>query len=685
MRHTFENIGRGSAWSMVWLALAGSFPLGAQTTAEDLKITIGKSIVIDYPTDVGRISTSNPEIVDAVAVSTREILLHAKGYGVSTVVIWAKTGQRSFYNISVEHNLEPIRKLIKETFPAENIHLQSAKESVSLIGEVSSKDVSDRAAALVASLSKAVVNNLYVTPLPVDKQIMLRVKFAEVNRNAAKQLGVNLFSTGALNTHGSVSTGQFNAPRPSAVGSAENGFSISDALNIFAFRPDLNLGATIKALQSEGVLQILAEPNLITSNGKEASFLVGGEFPVPVLQGGANAGAVTIQFREFGIRLTFNPQMTTHNTLKLHVKPEVSTIDLANAVTLSGFTIPALSTRRMETDIELGPGQSFVIGGLMDDRLTETMSKIPGLSSIPVLGVLFKSKEEKRAKTELIVMVTPEIVDPLNASDPKPSPVMPHEFLPPTAKPASVRKGNPVKQGSKGNTPKETQAAKALAKDLQPVFAPVLLNREPDPDASPATQEVAQTARVEPAVPEEPAVAPQAAEKAASKPVAPAAAAAAPEEPANKPVEPAEAAAVAPEASVADPVKPGAVPEEPAVAPQAEKAASKPVAPAAAAAAPEASVADPVKPEAVPEEPAVAPQKEEKAASKPVEPPAAAAAEAAPEASAADPVKPVEVPKEPAVAPEPAEKSASKPVEPAATETATTPREETRKEQIEPR
>ncbi len=627
MRHTFENIGRGSAWSMVWLALAGSFPLGAQTTAEDLKITIGKSIVIDYPTDVGRISTSNPEIVDAVAVSTREILLHAKGYGVSTVVIWAKTGQRSFYNISVEHNLEPIRKLIKETFPAENIHLQSAKESVSLIGEVSSKDVSDRAAALVASLSKAVVNNLYVTPLPVDKQIMLRVKFAEVNRNAAKQLGVNLFSTGALNTHGSVSTGQFNAPRPSAVGSAENGFSISDALNIFAFRPDLNLGATIKALQSEGVLQILAEPNLITSNGKEASFLVGGEFPVPVLQGGANAGAVTIQFREFGIRLTFNPQMTTHNTLKLHVKPEVSTIDLANAVTLSGFTIPALSTRRMETDIELGPGQSFVIGGLMDDRLTETMSKIPGLSSIPVLGVLFKSKEEKRAKTELIVMVTPEIVDPLNASDPKPSPVMPHEFLPPTAKPASVRKGNPVKQGSKGNTPKETQAAKALAKDLQPVFAPVLLNREPDPDASPATQEVAQTARVEPAVPEEPAVAPQAA----------------------------------------------------------EKAASKPVAPAAAAAAPEASVADPVKPEAVPEEPAVAPQKEEKAASKPVEPPAAAAAEAAPEASAADPVKPVEVPKEPAVAPEPAEKSASKPVEPAATETATTPREETRKEQIEPR
>ena len=139
-------------------------------------------------------------------------------------------------------------------------------------------------------------------------------------------------------------------------------------------------------MQIEGVLQILAEPNLVTTNGKEASFLVGGEFPVPVLQGGGNAGAVTIQFREFGIRLTFNPVVTENGTIKMYVKPEVSTIDLANAVTVSGFLIPALATRRMETNVELGPGQSFVIGGLIDDRVQDSMSKIPGLASIPLLG-----------------------------------------------------------------------------------------------------------------------------------------------------------------------------------------------------------------------------------------------------------------------------------------------------------
>jgi pilus assembly protein CpaC len=171
-----------------------------------------------------------------------------------------------------------------------------------------------------------------------------------------------------------------SAARPRA---SRRSFNLTDALNIFAFRPDLNLGAVVRALQQQGLLQILAEPNLVTSNGKEASFLVGGEFPIPVLQGGANAGAITIQFREFGIRLTFNPQMTEHGTLKMSVKPEVSTIDLANSVTVSGFTIPALATRRIESTIELGPGQSFVIGGLIDDRANETMARIPGCRVSP--------------------------------------------------------------------------------------------------------------------------------------------------------------------------------------------------------------------------------------------------------------------------------------------------------------
>ena len=411
--------------------------VAGQTGVEDLKVTIGKSLVIDYPADIGRISTSNPDIVDAMAVTKREILLQAKSYGTATVIVWAKSGQRSFYNLSVEHNLEPIRRILKSTFPNEDIQVQSARDSVALTGRASSKVVSERATALVTPLAKSVVNNLLVIPPGAERQILLRVKFAEVDRTIESSFGVNILSTGALNTPARITTGQIGAPTLSSVTgvsgtknpATSTTFSLSDALNIFAFRPDLNLGALIAALQSEGVLQILAEPNLVTTNGKEASFLVGGEFPVPVLQGGGSAGAVTIQFREFGIRLTFMPVMTDHKTIKLYVKPEVSTIDVANAVTFAGFTIPALATRRMETNIELGEGQSFVIGGLIDDRVTDSMSKIPGLANIPILGTLFKSKKEKKSKSELVIMVTPEMASPMDATAPKPLPVMPRQFM----------------------------------------------------------------------------------------------------------------------------------------------------------------------------------------------------------------------------------------------------------------
>ena len=407
----------------------------AQGGPEDIRLTVGKSIVIDYPTDISRISTSNPDIVDASPVTAREILVHGKSFGTVTLVVWSKAGQRNFYNITVEQNLEPLRKLLKETFPKEDIHVQSSRESLSLTGTVTNKEVAERATALATPFGKTIVNNLQITSTGAEKQILLRVKFAELDRTASTQFGVNLISTGATNTVGGVSTGQFPAPSLSSVtgqaGSStpqSNSFTISQALNIFAFRNDLNLGLFIKALQSRNLLQILAEPNLVTTNGKEATFLVGGEFPIPVLQGGANSGAVTIQFREFGIRLTFNPLITANNTISMHVKPEVSSLDYTNAISFNGFTIPALSSKKMETNVELGPGQSFVIAGLLDNQVTETVNKIPGLSSIPILGNLFKTKETDRSNTELVVLVTPEISLPLQPGEGK-TPIMPREFM----------------------------------------------------------------------------------------------------------------------------------------------------------------------------------------------------------------------------------------------------------------
>jgi len=401
-------------------------------SAEDLRITVGKSIVIDYPGDIRQVSTSNPDVVDANPVTTRELLLNAKGLGSATMVVWTKTDQRMFYNVTVELNLEPLRRLLSDTFPDDKIEVHSSRDSVSLNGTVSSKDIAERAMALSAPFAKAVVNNLTLGPGPIEKQILLRVKFAELDRSKAEQYGVNILSTGAFNTIGGLTTQQFggaNTVTPPAPGASGATLTVTQALNFFAFRPDLNLGTFLQALQTENILQILAEPNLVTSNGKEANFLVGGEFPVPILQGGANAGAVTIQFKEFGIRLLFTPVMTGNKTIKLALRQEVSTIDFTNAVTLQGFLIPALSTRRAETNVELGEGQTFVVAGLMDRRESDVMNKIPVISSIPVLGSLFKSKSENKNNTELVMLVTPEVTEALGPNDPKPTPYFPRDFL----------------------------------------------------------------------------------------------------------------------------------------------------------------------------------------------------------------------------------------------------------------
>ncbi|HUA82551.1 MAG TPA: pilus assembly protein N-terminal domain-containing protein [Bryobacteraceae bacterium] len=416
-------------------------------SAEDLHLTVGKSVVIDYPSDIRQVYTSNPEVADVNTVTTREMILSGKGVGASTLMVWSKTGQRTFYNITVELNLDPLKRAFRESFPNEKIVPVSSRDAITLDGQVSSKDVQDRAALIAASFGKTVVNNLQLNAPPappVERQILLRVRFAELDRSKEMQYGVNLFGLGGQTQIGA-GTGQFSATSVTGtseiqggggtLGSAGGGtlgnstISISKALSIFAFDPNLNLGAFIQALQSENILETLAEPNLVTTNGKEASFLVGGQFPVPVLQGGANSGAVTVQYREYGIKLVFLPLVTPNHTIKMHLHQEVSTLDYTNAVTLNGFTIPALSSRDTDTDVELGEGQSFVISGLVSNQETEQLQKIPILGSLPIFGALFKSKQEQKNRTDLVVLVTPEITQPLGASDTKPTLYMPRDFL----------------------------------------------------------------------------------------------------------------------------------------------------------------------------------------------------------------------------------------------------------------
>jgi pilus assembly protein CpaC len=420
-------------WAIALILLGAARPVPASDHADaeatELVLTLGGGTVVDCPDGISRVAASTPEAVDVVTASNHEILFNGKGLGRATVVIWSKLGKRKTYNVTVEPNLEPMRRLLRETFPDEEIDVRASRDSMALIGRASSATVAERALALVAATAKGAVSNLQVAPPPVENQVLLRVKFAELSRTAESDFGVNLLSTGALHTVGQIGTGQFgSAQLGQALGGGQRStFSLSDILNVFAFRPDLNLGVVLQDLQARGLLQILAEPNLVATSGKEASFLAGGEFPVPVAQGGASAGAISIQYREFGIRLSFTPQITPHHTIRLHVRPEVSSLDSADGVTISGFKIPALTTRRIETDIELGEGQSFAIGGLLDDRITENLSQVPGLAHIPLLGALFKSRQETKSKTELIIIVTPETAAP--TASVIQGPVMPRPFL----------------------------------------------------------------------------------------------------------------------------------------------------------------------------------------------------------------------------------------------------------------
>jgi pilus assembly protein CpaC len=291
------------------------------------------------------------------------------------------------------------------------------------------------------------VTSLMQVPTNPAGEILLQVRFAEVNRSAINQFGINLLSLPGAKNIGTVSTQQFSPPQlttsngVTSTPTTGTNIGLSDLLNIFIYRPDINLAATIQALQEQNLLEILAEPNLMTESGKDASFLAGGEFPFPILQSTGGSGGfagITIQFKEFGVRLNFTPTLTPDGLIHLKVKPEVSSLDFTNALTLQGFVIPALATNRVESEMNLTDGQSFAIAGLMDNRVTEQLQKVPGIGDIPILGKLFQSRSVNKSKNELIVVVTPHIVHPLTADKPAPNLGFPKAFMPPTVVPPAA-------------------------------------------------------------------------------------------------------------------------------------------------------------------------------------------------------------------------------------------------------
>jgi len=386
-----------------------------------VSLTAGRSTVLATDFNISRVAITNPAIADATVVAPREILIDGKAAGTISLIVWGPDN-RSQYDLIVEQPVTALQQNLQTLFPGEDIQVSTSEDSTILSGQVSSTNIMLRAGEIAAASAskRSVINLLQVPGGTESQQVLLQVRFAEVNRRVLQELGVSFFMN-KPNWAGSVTTQQFSAP---AINDAAGGTTFSDLLNLFVFDRKDGVGGVVRALESRGAFQSLAEPNLIAYNNQEASFLAGGEFPVPVVQGAT--GTVSIIFKEFGIRLTFKPTIAG-DAIRLKVKPEVSALDFANGVSLGGFRIPALTTRRAETDVELRDGQSFAIAGLLDNISQEDRSAIPFLSKLPVIGTLFKSKAERAEQTELMVLITPRLVRPL---DPDEVPPLPTRFKP---------------------------------------------------------------------------------------------------------------------------------------------------------------------------------------------------------------------------------------------------------------
>jgi pilus assembly protein CpaC len=419
---------------------------------QTLHLLVGRSLVISSPTRIKRVSLADPEIAEALVVSPTQVLVNGRKPGGVSLMVWDEADQSQAFEVSVDIDVLGLSQKIHEVFPTENVHIDTSKDVVILTGNASSAAIADKILEVVKGAASKVTSMMQVPAAPTG-EILLQVRFAEVDRTALSQFGINILSLPGAKNVGSISTQQFAPPQlinqsgsgGTGGGTGSASFGLSDLMNVFLFRPDINLAVTIKALQEKNLLQILAEPNLLTASGKEASFLAGGEFPYPVPQssGGSGYATITIQFKEFGIRLSFTPTFTPDGQIHLKVKPEVSSLDYANSLQIQGYTVPGLSTRRVESEMDLADGQSFAIAGLMDNRVTEQLEKIPWIGDVPVLGKLFQSKSFQRSKDELLVVVTPTIVKPLNPGQAPHGPVFPIPFL------DSDHAGKPEVPGSK--------------------------------------------------------------------------------------------------------------------------------------------------------------------------------------------------------------------------------------------
>ncbi len=377
-----------------------------------LRLAVGNSALVSAGGPLERVSIGNPEVADVTNVSASEVLVIGQAPGTTTLLLWTRAGTRTLYSVRVAADAPMLEEEIRSLFPNEDIQVRAVGNMIYLSGTVADARVADRAVAMAASVAVGdsihIINDISV---PRPNQVMLQVRFAEVSRNALDRLGTSLLVYDGDNIATAIGPGDVARTSDDDDAIAE---VFSDAVNFFLFHRPSQVAGFFRALQEQGLFRSLAEPNLLVMSGDSASFLAGGEFPIPVLQTAGQAGAVTIQFKEFGVRLNFRPVVTASGSIRLQVTPEVSALDFANGLTISGFQIPALTARRASTTVDLNDGQTFAIAGLVDNSLTSNVSKVPLLGDIPILGKLFSSETFRQNRTELLVLVTPRLVEPVD-------------------------------------------------------------------------------------------------------------------------------------------------------------------------------------------------------------------------------------------------------------------------------
>ena len=379
-----------------------------------VNVLVGQSRVINFDRPVGRFSVSNPDIAEAILITPDQVLVNGKAFGQVNFIAWEQTGgQFLVFDVYVRANLSLIDSQVRALFPNDDIRLSQANGSVVISGSVSNAATSAQVQSVIEAANFKTVNML-TSPVGAATQVQLQVRVAEVNRNKLRDYGTSFLTNGATGGYAN-SGGGPSQISDSVIGSASA--LLQPALNVLLFNRSINTAAMLKLLRTEGAFRELAEPNLIAMNGQQASFLAGGEFPVPVLQTGNGNNGITIIWKEYGIRLNFKPTIIDEDHIRLELEPEVSTIDFTNGVRFNGFVVPALRTRRAKTGVELRDGQSFALAGLLDNTETKTLSRIPIVSDIPVIGALFKSKSFEKKETELMFFVTAIMVKPVNSDD----------------------------------------------------------------------------------------------------------------------------------------------------------------------------------------------------------------------------------------------------------------------------